>query len=207
MKSLTAIFRFLLLHLLMLGTFAFGFNVQAAPSAVKTESREKAIFAAGCFWGVEEFFRKVPGVVETGVGYSGGAKATATYSEVSAGTTGHAESVEVIFDPEKVTYEHLLDLFFKIHDPTTLNRQGNDRGSQYRSAIFYLTPKQKETAERFKTKVDQSKAWSEPVVTEISSSRGFFEAEEEHQKYLLRNPKGYDNHYLRKISFEKKQIK
>jgi methionine-S-sulfoxide reductase len=165
---------------------------------------EKATFAAGCFWGVEEFFRKIPGVQETGVGYTGGDFKNPNYSMVSGGKTGHAESVEVIFDSKKVSYEKLLDLFFKMHDPTTLNQQGNDIGPEYRSVIFYHSEEQKKSAEKFKSKVEKSKAWKKPIVTAIEAAKIFYEAEEEHQKYLLRNPKGYDNHYLRKISFDEK---
>lgn len=163
--------------------------------------RDSAIFAAGCFWGVEEFFRKIDGVYETGVGYTGGKAANPTYNEVSGGKSGHTEAVEVIFNPKKVSYESLLELFFKMHDPTTLNAQGNDKGTQYRSAIFYRDEKQKKTAMEFMKKVERSKAWKRPLTTELAAAGKFFEAEEEHQKYLLRNPKGYDNHYLRKLSF------
>lgn len=169
-----------------------------------SHAKEKATFAAGCFWGVEEFFRKTEGVYETSVGYSGGRKTKPTYNEVGSGSTGHAESVEILFDEKKINYEKLLDLFFKIHDPTTLNQQGNDLGTQYRSAIFYRTPEQKIIAEAFKAKVEKSKAWKNKIVTEIVAAGPFYEAEEEHQKYLLKNPKGYDNHFLRKISFDKK---
>ena len=165
---------------------------------------EKATFAAGCFWGVEEFFRKVPGVTETGVGYTGGDVKNPTYAIVASRKSGHAEAVEIVFDPKKITYEKLLDLFFKMHDPTTLNKQGNDEGPEYRSAIFYHGDIQKNMAEKFKAKVEKSKAWKKPIVTEIVAVGKFYEAEEEHQKYLLRNPKGYDNHFLRKISFDTK---
>lgn len=163
---------------------------------------EKATFAGGCFWGVEEFFRKVPGVSETGVGYTGGTKVKPTYVEVGTGKTSHAEAVEIIFDPKLTSFEKLLDLFFKIHDPTTLNQQGSDRGTQYRSAIIVHSKEQRKIAEQFKLKVERSKAWKDKIVTEIVDAGPFYEAEEEHQKYLLRNPKGYDNHYLRKIKFE-----
>lgn len=179
-------------------------NVGHTANATKTK-KESVIFAGGCFWGVEEFFRKVNGVTETGVGYSGGKAVNPTYAEVTTGKTGHAESVEVIFDPEKVSFEKLLDLFFKMHDPTTLNAQGNDKGTQYRSAIFYRSEAQKITAEKFMKKVEQSKAWKAPLTTELAAAGPFFEAEEEHQKYLLRNPNGYDNHYLRNISFDLKK--
>lgn len=179
-------------------------NVAHSANSKKTK-KESVIFAGGCFWGVEEFFRKVNGVTETGVGYSGGKAVNPTYAEVTTGKTGHAESVEVIFDPEKVSFEKLLDLFFKMHDPTTLNAQGNDKGTQYRSAIFYRTEAQKIAAEKFMKKVEQSKAWKAPLTTELAAAGPFYEAEEEHQKYLLRNPNGYDNHYLRNISFDLKK--
>ncbi len=165
-------------------------------------SADTATLAGGCFWGMEEFFRKVPGVVETRVGYTGGTKMNPTYEDTTTGTTGHAESVEIQFDPGKVSYEKLLDLFFKMHDPTTLNSQGNDTGTQYRSAIFYHGAEQKKEAEQFLAKVKNSKAWKDPVVTEIKEAGPFYKAEEKHQKYLVKNPGGYDNHYLRQISFD-----
>ena len=154
---------------------------------------------------MEEFFRKVPGVYETGVGYTGGDFKNPNYSMVSGGKTGHAESVEVLFDPKKVSFEKLLELFFKMHDPTTLNQQGNDKGPEYRSAIFFHSEQQKLIAEKFKAKVEKSNAWKKPIITAIEPAKTFWEAEEEHQKYLLKNPKGYDNHYLRKMSFGKKK--
>jgi methionine-S-sulfoxide reductase len=163
---------------------------------------ETATFAAGCFWGSEEFFRKVPGVVKTRVGYTGGKTSNPKYEDLHDDSTGHAESVEVEFDPKKVSFDKLLDQFFKMHDPTTLNRQGNDAGTQYRSAIFYHDEKQKKEAMAFKTKVEKSGAWKAPVVTEITEAKTFWPAEDYHQKYLVKNPGGYDNHYLRKISFE-----
>ncbi len=162
---------------------------------------ETATFAAGCFWGTEEYFRKVPGVLETQVGYAGGS-ARASYEEVSQGGTGHAESVEIKFDPAKVSYRELLTLFFKIHDPTTPNRQGNDVGTQYRSAIFTHTPEQKEIADSIKGKVEKSGAWKKPISTEIVKAKAFFPAESHHQKYLLHNPSGYDNHFLRNLKFD-----
>ena len=163
---------------------------------------ETATFAVGCFWGGEEFFRKIPGVVKTRVGYAGGTVPNPKYEDTHDGHTGHAESVEIQFDPKKVTYDFLLDQFFKMHDPTTLNRQGNDRGSQYRSAIFYHSDQQKTLALAFKNKVDQSRAWKDPVVTEIAQAGKFWVAEDYHQKYLQKNPGGYDNHFLRNISFD-----
>lgn len=164
-------------------------------------SLETATFAAGCFWGSEEFFRKVPGVVETRVGYTGGSS-PASYEEVSSGTTGHAESVEIKFDPGKVSYRDLLVLFFKMHDPTTLNRQGNDRGTQYRSAIFTHSDEQQKTAIDLMKKIEKSKAWEKPLATEVTKAKSFYPAESYHQKYLVKNPGGYDNHYLRKLDFK-----
>ncbi len=165
---------------------------------------ETATFAAGCFWGTEEFFRKVPGVISTQVGYTGGSKSNPKYDEMHDGRTGHAESLEIKFDSSKVSYEKLLELFFKMHDPTTLNRQGNDKGNQYRSAIFYHDDRQKKEALDFKAKVEKSGAWKEKITTEISQSQKFWPAEEYHQKYLVKNPGGYDNHYLRNLSFDSK---
>jgi methionine-S-sulfoxide reductase len=174
--------------------------IAATQTATQTET---AVFAAGCFWGTEEFFRKIPGVTATRVGYAGGTKKNPHYEEVRSGETGHAESVEVKFDPKKVSYEKLLDSFFKMHDPTTLNRQGNDWGTQYRSAIFYMNDKQKSEAENFKAKVEKSGAWKEPITTEIKKEDQFYPAEDYHQKFLVKNPGGYDNHYVRDLSFDK----
>jgi methionine-S-sulfoxide reductase len=163
---------------------------------------EKATFAAGCFWGTEEFFRKIPGVIETRAGYTGGMTPNPKYDEMHDGHTGHAESVEILFDPTKVTYQYLLDQFFKMHDPTTPNQQGNDVGSQYRSAIFYHSEKQKAEADAFMTKVNRSHAWPIPLITQLAPAKTFWKAEEYHQKYLMKHPGGYDNHYLRKITFD-----
>lgn len=176
-------------------------------SISKATNLETATFAAGCFWGTEEFFRKIPGVMETKVGYTGGKTQNPKYEEMGDGHTGHAESLELKFDPTKVSYDTLLDNFFKMHDPTTLNQQGNDIGNQYRSAIFYHGEKQKKAAEDFKLKVEISKAWKGSIKTEISEAQKFWPAEEYHQKYLIKNPGGYDNHFLRKISFDKKPEK
>jgi len=162
---------------------------------------ETATLAAGCFWGTEEFFRKVPGVMATRVGYSGG-KDKASYEQVSNGNTGHAETLELKFDPKKISYEQLLTLFFKMHDPTTPNQQGNDIGPQYRSAIFTHSEEQKKTAEKLLEKITRSKAWSRPIVTEIKPAGSFFQAEDYHQKYLVKNPGGYDNHFLRDLNFD-----
>jgi methionine-S-sulfoxide reductase len=184
----------------MLNLFASGL----AAAKEQVPKIETATFAAGCYWGTEEFFRKIPGVTETRVGFTGGTVDHPKYEDTNDGHTGHAESVELKFDPSKVSYEHLLDQFFKMHDPTTKDRQGNDKGNQYRSAIFYHGEKQKEMALAFKKKVEKSGAWKAPIVTEIAEAKTFWPAEEDHQKYLVKNPGGYDNHYLRKLSFESK---
>jgi methionine-S-sulfoxide reductase len=170
----------------------------------KNSNLETATFAAGCFWGTEEFFRKIPGVEKTQVGFTGGKVDHPKYDDTHDGHTGHAEAVEIQFDPGKVSYKHLLDQFFKMHDPTTKNRQGNDVGSQYRSAIFYHGERQKKEALDFKKQVEKSHAWKGAISTEISEAKTFWPAEDYHQKYLVKNPGGYDNHYLRKISFDKK---
>jgi peptide-methionine (S)-S-oxide reductase len=145
---------------------------------------EKATFAAGCFWGIEAAFAKVEGVTSTAVGYSGGSLENPTYEDVCTDRTGHAEVVEVEFDPEKVTYEELLDVFWEIHDPTTLNRQGPDVGTQYRSAIFFHTPEQEAAAAASKEKLEESGKHARPIVTEITPAAPFYRAEEYHQRYL-----------------------
>jgi peptide-methionine (S)-S-oxide reductase len=145
---------------------------------------EKATFGAGCFWGVEATFRKIPGVLSTAVGYIGGTLENPTYEDVCTDTTGHAEAVEVEFDPAVVSYDALLDVFWNNHDPTTLNRQGPDVGTQYRSAIFYHTPEQKAAAEASKERLDKSGKFPRPIVTEIAPATTFYRAEEYHQRYL-----------------------
>ncbi|MEO5802255.1 MAG: bifunctional methionine sulfoxide reductase B/A protein [Verrucomicrobiota bacterium] len=167
------------------------------PSSPATEKRESATVAGGCFWGMEEIIRKIPGVIESKVGYTGGTTKNPTYKEVCTGTTGHAEAVEIIFDPDKITYEKVLDFFFRMHDPTTLNRQHNDVGTQYRSAIFYHSDDQRQTAERMKERIQKSGEWKKSVVTEITKATEFYSAEEYHQKYLIKNPGGYTCHVLR----------
>jgi peptide methionine sulfoxide reductase msrA/msrB len=168
-------------------------------AVAKTEAKglQKATLAGGCFWGVEELIRKLPGVVETNVGYTGGDVANATYENHE----GHAEAVEITFDPKKISYEDILVFFFKLHDPTTLDRQGNDMGSSYRSAIFYHDEEQRQVAEKVKARVDKSGAWKRPLVTEIVPAKTFWTAEEYHQDYLEKHPNGYTCHYVRKISF------
>jgi len=165
---------------------------------MKTEGkRETVILAGGCFWGMEEILRKIPGVLETEVGYSGGTLSGATYEDVKTGTTGHAECVRVVFDPDTLSFEALLAWFFRMHDPTTLNRQGNDVGASYRSAIFWTTEEQRATAEKVKAAVDKSGKWKRPVVTEIVKAGEWNRAEEYHQDYLQKNPRGYTCHWLR----------
>jgi peptide-methionine (S)-S-oxide reductase len=145
---------------------------------------KKATFAAGCFWGIEEAFRRVEGVANTTVGYTGGSLPNPTYRDVCTDRTGHAEAVEVEFDPARVSYEQLLDEFWSIHDPTTLNRQGPDVGTQYRSAIFYHDTEQKAAAEASKAKLQASGRFKRPIVTEIAPAATFHRAEEYHQRYL-----------------------
>jgi peptide-methionine (S)-S-oxide reductase len=147
---------------------------------------EKATFAAGCFWGVEETFRQIPGVIETTVGYLGGHTANPTYKDVCTDETGHAEVVQVTFDPSKVSYEKLLDVFWSAHDPTTLNRQGPDIGTQYRSAIFFHSPEQERRARASKQKMEACGKFQREIVTEITPASTFYPAEEYHQKYLAK---------------------
>src|SRR3569832_1684261 len=148
---------------------------------------ERAILAGGCFWGMQDLIRKMPGVTSTRVGYSGGDVPNATYRH--HGT--HAEAIEVVFDPALLSYRDLLEFFFQIHDPTTMNRQGNDRGTSYRSGIYYLTPEQKRIAEDTIADVEAAKLWPGKVVTEVAPAGPVWEAEPEHQDYLLRQPEGY----------------
>ncbi len=145
---------------------------------------EKATFAAGCFWGVEAAFRQIEGVTATRVGYTGGDFKNPTYKDVCSGTTGHAEAVEVEYDPSRVTYEKLLEVFWENHDPTTLNRQGPDVGTQYRSAVFFLTPEQEAAAKASKEKLQKNGRYKRPIVTEINPALEFYPAEDYHQQYL-----------------------
>jgi peptide-methionine (S)-S-oxide reductase len=152
--------------------------------------KEIATFGAGCFWGVEEAFRRVPGVLDAAVGYAGGQAAHPTYREVCTGRTGHAEAVQVEFDPAVVGYERLLELFWSIHDPTQLNRQGPDVGTQYRSVIFFHSPAQEAAARASKEKLERSGGSSRPVVTQILPAGEFWRAEEYHQRYFEKNGGG-----------------
>ncbi|MBP6768713.1 MAG: peptide-methionine (S)-S-oxide reductase MsrA [Reyranella sp.] len=156
-------------------------------------SQERAVLAGGCFWGMQDLIRRIPGVVSTRVGYTGGHVANATYRNHD----GHAEAIEIIFDPSRLSYRQLLEFFFQIHDPSTLNRQGNDRGTSYRSAIFYTTDEQRRVAEDTIADVDESGLWPGKVVTEVTAASDFWEAEPEHQDYLERIPNGYTCHFVR----------
>ncbi|MDX1652701.1 MAG: peptide-methionine (S)-S-oxide reductase MsrA [Brumimicrobium sp.] len=149
---------------------------------------KEATFGAGCFWCVEAVFKDVEGVEKVQSGYSGGHVKNPAYREVCAGTTGHVEVVRVVYDDEKVSFDKLLEMFWYVHDPTTLNRQGNDIGEQYRSVVFYHDEGQKEAAEKFKKKLDESGAYDKPVVTAIEPLKNFYPAESEHDDYLARNP-------------------
>jgi len=172
-------------------------DATSTSTASSSAKQETAIFAGGCFWGMEEILRKIPGVIETSVGYTGGSTANPKYREVCSGQTGHAEAVRIVFDPAKISYEQLLDYFFRMHDPTTLNRQHNDMGTQYRSAIFYTSEAQKQAASRVKEQAEKSGKWKRPIVTEITKAGEFYPAEDYHQKYLINNPGGYNCHVLR----------
>jgi len=148
---------------------------------------EKATFGNGCFWCTEAIFQNLKGVEKVESGYTGGKVKNPTYKEVCSGLTGHAEVIQITFDPKVISFEELLEVFWNTHDPTTLNRQGNDVGTQYRSAIFYHTEEQKDLAEKYKAQLDQSNTWSDPVVTEISSIGVFYPAEDYHQNYFKLN--------------------
>ena len=156
--------------------------------------KETAVFAGGCFWGTQSVFERVKGVLKTTAGYSGGTAATATYNQVTTETTGHAESVEVVYDPSKITYGQLLRIFFSVvHDPTQLNRQGPDVGTSYRSAIFYTNDEQKRIAEAYIQQLDAAKVFPQPIVTQVTTLKGFYRAEDYHQDYALHNP---DSSYI-----------
>jgi peptide-methionine (S)-S-oxide reductase len=158
-----------------------------------TGSNERAVLAGGCFWGMQDLIRKLPGVVTTRVGYTGGDVPNATYR--NHGT--HAEGIEIVFDPKETSYRDLLEFFFQIHDPSTLNRQGNDRGTSYRSGIYYISDEQRRVAEETIADVNASGLWPGKVVTEVKPAGPFWEAEPEHQDYLERYPHGYTCHYPR----------
>jgi len=180
------------------GEFLVLFDTKKDDSSMRTNEKETATLAGGCFWGMEDILRDIPGVLDTEVGYAGEPSTKKiTYDIVKSGRSGYAEAIQVVFDPRVISYEELLGYFFRMHDPTTKNRQGNDIGTQYRSAIFYHDERQQETAERVKAAVDRSGKWKNPIVTEIVPAGSFHTAEAYHQDYLEKNPGGYTCHYLR----------
>jgi peptide-methionine (S)-S-oxide reductase len=163
-------------------------------SLAKHPAKETAVFAGGCFWGVQSVFQRVKGVLATTAGYSGGSAKTATYKQVVTETTGHAESVEVVFDPAQITYGQLLRIYFSVaHDPTQLNRQGPDVGTSYRSAIFYVNEEQQRLAKAYIAQLDKQKVFPSPIVTEVTPLKAFYRAEDYHQDYAYHNP---DNPYI-----------
>jgi len=166
---------------------------KAAPVGKETGAQETVELAGGCFWGLQHILRKIPGVLRTETGYAGGKVANATYENHE----GHAEAVRIAFDPKKLSFEHLLRWFFRMHDPTTSNQQGNDRGTSYRSAIFYHSAEQKKVAAAFIERLNKKGKWGKPVVTEVTAAGPFWKAEASHQDYLEKNPKGYTCHFLR----------
>jgi peptide-methionine (S)-S-oxide reductase len=168
-------------------------NITAPTSRTEITMTETAILAGGCFWGMQDLFRKLPGVISTRVGYSGGEVAHATYRNHE----GHAEAIEITFDPALTSFRDLLAFFFQVHDPTTKDRQGNDLGTSYRSAIFYLSDEQRTVAEATIAEIDASGIWPGRVVTEVTAAGPFWEAEPEHQDYLERYPDGYTCHFVR----------
>lgn len=187
-------------HLLLILFTLLPLNTFAAPKGTTMPNpHQTAYLAGGCFWGMEELVRQIPGVVETEVGYTGGDTPQARYEQVKTGRTGHAESLKIVFDPQRLTYRHLLFEFFRMHNPTTANRQGNDVGSQYRSAIFTTSAEQQATAAEVIRTVDASGEWGAKVVTEVTPFREFWRAEEYHQKYLVKHPDGYTCHRIRRF--------
>jgi len=167
-------------------------------ASVSASGEEVAVLAGGCFWGMQDLLRKIPGVISSEVGYTGGWLKDPTYHDTHDSKSGHAESVRIVFDPGRLSYADLLEKwFFRMHDPTTLNRQGNDRGTQYRSAIFFTSEAQQRTAEEVKARVGKSGLWKQPVVTEIVPASTWYRAEDYHQDYLEMNPGGYTCHFMR----------
>jgi peptide-methionine (S)-S-oxide reductase len=200
-KVSAAVLGVLFVLVVAMGVRFMVYNIQAGgqvrteklPAPVMDESAsghsETAVFAGGCFWGVQTTFERIKGVEKTWAGYSGGTKETANYGAVSSETTGHAESVKVVFDPSKISYGTLLRVFFSVvHDPTQLNRQGNDVGTSYRSAIFYTTPEQERIAKAYIAQLDAAKAFPKPIVTQVVPLVAFYDAEEYHQDYAEKNP-------------------
>jgi methionine-S-sulfoxide reductase len=188
----------ILAYPLLIITLLFSTSIFAQPKGIPMPDKtQTAYLAGGCFWGMEELVRTIPGVLETEVGYTGGNSSEANYERVKTGETEHAESLKIVFNPQQLTYRHLLFEFFRMHNPTTRNQQGNDRGGQYRSAIFYVNEEQKHVAEEVIKTVDASGEWNAKVVTEVVLFKEFFRAEDYHQKYLIKHPHGYTCHLKR----------
>jgi peptide-methionine (S)-S-oxide reductase len=188
------------LLLLLVSAAAFAATKGPIPPAASdaplasSAGKQTAVFAGGCFWGVQAVFQRIKGVIATTAGYAGGSASTATYDQVTTETTGHAESVEVVYDPSRITYGQLLRVYFSVaHDPTQLNRQGPDVGTSYRSAIFYVDDAQKRIATAYIAQLDAAKVFPKPIVTQVTPLKGFYKAEEYHQDYALKNP---DNPYI-----------
>lgn len=178
--------------------FALAGMIGKTPKMSKpTAKLETATLAGGCFWGMEEILRKIPGIEKTEVGYTGGFIPNPTYEIVKKGDSGHAESIQIQFNPKIISYADVLKYFFRMHDPTTKNRQGNDIGTQYRSAIFFHSEEQKKTAEATKSAIDKAGKWKSPIATEIVAAGQWYPAENYHQDYLQKHPDGYTCHYLR----------
>lgn len=173
-------------------------GADASPSFTPSGRQEVAILAGGCFWGMENVMRQAPGILAIEVGYAGGKKTDVKYEDVSDGETGHAESVRIVFDPAQISYADLLAKFyFRGHDPTQLDHQNNDHGTQYRSEIFTTTPDQLATAQQVKARVEKSGKWGKPIVTRIEPATTWVRAEDYHQDYLVKHPNGYNDHFLR----------
>jgi methionine-S-sulfoxide reductase len=189
-------------HVLLFSLVLSAVTLAAEPPRKKADvsaaTTETVYLAGGCFWGMEELLRKIPGVTAVEVGYTGGFLENPKYDDTHDSKSGHAESVKVVYDPSKLSFETLLaDHFFKMHDPTTKDRQGNDVGTQYRSAIFYFTDAQRQTAEAVKKRLETNGTWKKPIVTEIAKASKWWRAEDYHQDYLQKNPSGYTCHFYR----------
>ena len=161
------------------------------------QNEERALLAGGCFWGMQDLFWKQQGVLGTRVGYTGGDLEDPTYHDVKTGKTGHAEAIEILFDPDVISYREILEFFFQIHDPTTANRQGNDIGSQYRSTVFFMDDDQRDIAQSVISDIDRAGVLPKKIVTEVTKATVFYEAEDVHQDYLVKNPRGYTCHFVR----------
>jgi peptide methionine sulfoxide reductase msrA/msrB len=174
----------------------------AAKSFTPSGKQEVAILAGGCFWGMENVLRTAPGILSIEVGYAGGKSTKVEYEQVASGTTGHAESVRIVFDPAQISYADLLThYYFRGHDPTQLDHQNNDRGTQYRSEIFATSPEQVKVAMEVKAKVDKTGKWGHPIVTKIEPASTWVKAEDYHQDYLIKHPNGYNDHFMRSFDF------